>query len=64
MTSFKNSREYAEDCLLWARGAKTEEQTMLLLDISRYWLRAAETAAGVATIRDEPVTKSTLKIAS
>jgi hypothetical protein len=64
MTSFKDSREYAEDCLLWARGAKTEEQTRLLLDISKYWLKAAERAMGITTISDEPVPNLALKIDS
>ena len=53
MTSRKECTEYAEDCLRWAREAKTEKQKTLLLDMANYWAEAAEQAAVSAIIDDE-----------
>jgi len=50
----KEYREYAGDCLRWAREAKTEEQRRLLFDMAKYWVGAAEQAAGSVTTTNEP----------
>jgi hypothetical protein len=58
VTSSKQSRQYAEDCLRWAHEAKTEEQLTLLLDMAKFWLRAAGQAGGGTNISDEPRPRS------
>jgi hypothetical protein len=52
MIATKEYREYAGDCLRWAREAKSEEQRQLLFDMASYWAGVAEQAAGSTTIGD------------
>jgi ribosomal protein L17 len=41
MTSAKEYRQYAEECLTWAKQAKTDSERETLLKMAEDWLRAA-----------------------
>ena len=55
MTTVKEYRHFAEECLSWARDARSEEERKAFLDMARTWTQAAvcEDAARVAG-RPEP----------
>jgi hypothetical protein len=41
MATADEYRQFAEECLRWARGAKTDEQRKAFLDMARAWTQAA-----------------------
>ncbi len=41
MTTAQDYRRYAEECLRWAREAKTDIERQQLLEIANTWIQAA-----------------------
>jgi hypothetical protein len=52
VSSAKEFREYADECLGWAKAAKSDKERRTFLQMAQAWLEAAdlsETAPAVAT---------------
>ena len=48
MTAADEYRKFAEECLRWARDAKTDEERKAFLDMARAWTQAAPRMRGEA----------------
>ena len=48
MTAADEYRKFAEECLRWARDAKTDEERKAFLDMARAWTQAAARMNGEA----------------
>ncbi len=48
MESAKHYRDYAEDCLNWAKAAKSDQQRETFLQMAQTWLEAATRAESQA----------------
>jgi hypothetical protein len=56
----KEFRQNAQDCLQWARDAKTDEERKAFVDMARTWMQAATKAEGmVIPVADELPTPKT-----
>ena len=45
VVSAQEYRENAQECLAWARSARSERERDIFLEMAKTWLRAAEWAA-------------------
>jgi hypothetical protein len=48
MTTADEYRKFAEECLRWARDAKTDEERKAFLDMARAWTQAGARTTGAA----------------
>jgi hypothetical protein len=52
--SAKELRENANECLGWARTAKTEREREIFLQMARAWTEAAMRLEGLSPLADAP----------
>jgi hypothetical protein len=45
MSSAKEFREYADECMVWAKQAQTDDEREIYLNMAQDWIRAAATLA-------------------
>jgi hypothetical protein len=46
MSSAKEYREYATECMEWAKSAKTDQERDIFLQMAKSWMEAALIAGG------------------
>jgi hypothetical protein len=51
VTTAQEYRELADECLGWAKTAKTNQERDIFLQMARTWLEAATIAAGIVSSR-------------
>jgi hypothetical protein len=54
MTTPQEYRQYAEECLRWAREAKTEIERQQLLELANAWVQAAALQDGALPTYSPP----------
>ncbi len=52
MESAKHYRDYAEDCLNWAKAAKSDQERKTFVQMAQTWLEAATQAESQADQRN------------
>jgi hypothetical protein len=58
MTTADEYRQFAEDCLRWARAAKDEAEKKTFLDMARTWTKAAAAKPTNGQVAPEAVIKA------
>jgi hypothetical protein len=58
MTKADEYRQFAEDCLRWARAAKNEAEKKAFLDMAWTWTKAAAAKRTNGQVAPEAVTKA------
>ena len=53
MSSPKELREYADECIGWARSARTDNERDIFLQMARTWIEAATRLERTLSIVDE-----------
>ena len=53
VSSPKELREYADECIGWARSARTDNERDIFLQMARTWTEAATRLEGTLGIVDE-----------
>jgi hypothetical protein len=56
MSSFEEYKKYADECLAWAKTAKTERERTIFLEMAKAWMEAATVAKGNTRPRKSPST--------
>ena len=54
MSAQEQFREFAEECMAWARRAKSERERKQFLDMAKVWTTAAQQLDDNATRTDAP----------
>jgi hypothetical protein len=54
MSTPEQFREFADECMAWARRAKSERERKQFLDMARVWMTAAQQLDDSATRADAP----------
>ena len=55
MSKTDEYRQFANDCIVWARIATSDDQRERLLELAKRWMRDAETAAKASEMAGEEI---------